>query len=283
MTKAFPVIQSRAVSARPPMDRDRLSVLLGGVAIGLALGALIQLPTRRVGLNVLGSRLGVDLSTPWMVTAFAVGLAVAGAHAVLDPHPHYRKGNPTISWILPGLTALVTGALLAQTESMRSWLAVMVLGIVALGLVTANEYRSLDPSERERSAVDLVTASAVYGLALALLVLICAARSRTLLSGPAVFAVSGLLSLRLFWSTGQRLRRAVFYGGIIGLIMSQAMWALNYWIIGSLPGGLLLLLIFYLATGITHQSLLNQMSRRVLIEYGTITLAAAAVVLIWVA
>jgi hypothetical protein len=265
------------------MDRDRLSVLLGGVAIGLALGALIQLPTRRVGLNVFGSRLGVDLSTPWMVTAFAVGLAVAGAHAVLDPHPHYRKGDPTISWILPGLTALVTGALLAQTESMRSWLAVMVLGIVALGLVTANEYRSLDPSERERSAVDLVTASAVYGLALALLVLICAARSRTLLSGPAVFAVSGLLSLRLFWSTGQQLRRAVFYGGIIGLIVSQAMWALNYWIIRPLPGGLLLLLIFYLATGITHQSLLNQMSRRVLIEYGAITLAAAAVVLIWVA
>lgn len=282
----LPMIESCAVSSRPQAYWDRLSVALGGVGAGLVLGKVIQLPARQFGFNALGSPLGVELTTPWVVTAFAAGLAVAGAQSLFAVHPCCQEGRASrnyVHWVLPGLTALATGAALPQIENVQAWAAVMILGIVALGLVMDNEYRSLDPSGLQRPEVHLLTAGAIHGLALVLFLLISRERARELLSGPAVFVVSGLLAIRFFWSAVQRAPRVGLYGVVVGLIMSQAVWAVNYWQLGPLPGGLLLLLIFYLSTGIAQQYLLNQMSRRVLVEHGVVALVAAAVILVWAA
>jgi len=256
--------------------------LLGGAAVGFTLSKIIQLPTHQLGFDVLGSQLGVELSTSWLSAVFIVGLVITGAHSLFRDHPLYRQGQVRytfIFWILSALTALVTGASLARVESTQAWLSVMVGGIILLGVVTANEFKLLDPSKLERPGVQLFAAIVVYTLALALLTLIYATRTRALLAGPAAFAVSSLLTVRFLWNTIQQPRRIAFYGGITGLIMSQAVWALNYWRMEPLAGGLLLLLIFYVVTGIEQQFLLDQMSRRVLIEYGVVVSVAAVVIL----
>ena len=49
-----------------------------------------------------------------------------------------------------------------------------------------------------------------------------------------------------------RARVALVYGGIVGLVLGEVTWALNYWVLPGLTGGLLLLLIFYLLIGIAQ-------------------------------
>ena len=270
------------MKSRAEINRDQLSVLLAGATLSFILSRVLQLPTQQVGFRVLGSPLGVELSTRWLMTAFVVGLVITGTHSLLLTHPLCRQGQvrrTLVFWILPGLTALVTGALLARPGSLWVWLPTMIAGIVALGVVTANEFRLVDAAELKRPGLQLLTALSVYGLALALLTLIYATRARTLLVGPAAFAACGLLAMRLLWNATQKLRRVALYGGVVALVLSQAMWALNYLLLRPLPGGLLLLLVFYVTTGLAQQSLLGRMSRRVLVEHGVVALAAAVVVL----
>ena len=48
----------------------------------------------------------------------------------------------------------------------------------------------------------------------------------------------------------------MIYGAIVGLLLGQITWALNYWpLLPGLTGGLLLLLSFYLTVGIAQQGL----------------------------
>ena len=267
------------MEARPRIDRDRLSILLGGVGTCLILSRIFQLPTQRYGIQALGSQLGVELSTHWLMTALVVGLVVAQGRLLFLDHPLCREGQALVFSILPALTALVVGSLLARTEGLQSWLLTMVAGIVILGVVVTSEFRSLDPSELGRPGARILAATLVYAIALILLTLIYTARLRALLAGPLVFVVTSLLTVRFLWSTALRSGRVALYGGIIGLVMAQAIWALNYWRISPLSGGLLLLMIFYVATGTVQHSLRGLMSRRVLVEHGVVALAALAVIL----
>jgi hypothetical protein len=69
------------------------------------------------------------------------------------------------------------------------------------------------------------------------------------------------------------------YSGVVGVLLGELTWALNYWpLLPGLTGGLILLLSFYLAVGIALQGLQGRLNRRVLVEFGVF--AAAAVLLI---
>ncbi len=276
------MIQSRLV-ARPTVDRDRQSILLGAAAVGFVLSKLVQLPSQRFAVRVLGSSLGIELSTLWLITAFVVGLVVTGVHAILRTHPlcQQRQARPTfVLWILPALTALITGVLLAQAQTLSTWLLALVGGLVLLGLAVANEFHALDPAELGHAGVQLLVTVFIYALALAFLVVIYGTHARALVVAPAALVVCTLLAIRFFWNTSQQLRRVLLYGGVVGLVMAQAVWALNYLHLAPLPGGLFLLLVFYVATGLTQGYFQDQLNRRVLIEYGVIALVAIAAILL---
>jgi hypothetical protein len=55
-------------------------------------------------------------------------------------------------------------------------------------------------------------------------------------------------------------------------------WALNYWVLPGLTGGLLLLLIFYLLVGIAQQGLQGRLTRRVLLEFGIFGVVALVLI-----
>ena len=269
------------MKANPQIDQDRLSIVLAGVAVGFVLSRAIKLPTQQIGLNVLGSQLGVQLSTHWLMVAFVVGLVITGVHSLFSHYLFGRPGQarPTfVSWILPGLTALTSGVLLARTEETQAWLLLVAAGIALLGIVIKNEFRSLDLAGFGRPGVQVLGKGLAYLLVLTLMILIYETGARALLVAPAVFAVSALLAMRFLWSPTQELGQVILYGGVVGLVMGQAVWALNYWQITPFSGGLLLLLIFHFATGIAGQFLLGRMSGRVLLEYGVVVLAAAVLI-----
>ena len=263
------------------LDRDRLSITLAGAALGFTLSRVVQLPTRRFGLQVLGSPLGVELSTGWLLTLFVVGLVVTGVQILYLHHPARQEERPLclwVHWVLPGLTALALGVLLQQVDDLRVWTLAMLGGVLALGIVIVNEYRALDPADLASPGRQLISTVLVYLVTWALLSEIFATRARILLAGPAAFLVSAPLAVRLLLHSGQPRRRLVLYSGVVALPLVQILWVLNYWRIGLLAGGLALLLAFYLLVSLVQQAWLGRLGRRTWIEYA-ITLALAVLVI----
>ncbi len=77
---------------------------------------------------------------------------------------------------------------------------------------------------------------------------------------------------------GATFGRSSIYGAIVGLVVGEAMWALNYWQVTPTGAGLLLLVLFYVLHGLAQQHLTAQLTRRAVIEYlvvGTIGLVIA--------
>jgi hypothetical protein len=74
-------------------------------------------------------------------------------------------------------------------------------------------------------------------------------------------------------------RRALLYAAVLGLAVGEVTWALNYWLIGPLAGGLLLLAALYVGAGIVQSHLVGQLTRRTLIEFAGVGGAAVALVL----
>jgi hypothetical protein len=277
------MIESYLMEAKPQIDRDRLSIVLGAAALGFTLSKLVQLPTQRVGVEVLGSQLGVQVTTEWLMLAFVVGLVATGVHGLLRLHPGCPDGHVChtfIFWILPGLTALAVGLLLGRADEMPLWVLGMSGGIILLGIAISSEFSALGRTEDEQLKAELFTTVVIYLLAGTLFLLIYGARARTLLTAPVLFGVSTLLAMRHLWRRSERPARIVLYGCVVGLVMSQTVWALSYWKITALSGAALLLLVFYAAAGIARQSLREEMSARAVLEYGLVGLVTAGLVLL---
>jgi hypothetical protein len=55
---------------------------------------------------------------------------------------------------------------------------------------------------------------------------------------------------------------------LAGMMMSELMWALNYYSMEARLGGALLLLVFYTLTGLMQQYFWGRLTRRVVLEFG---------------
>ena len=75
------------------------------------------------------------------------------------------------------------------------------------------------------------------------------------------------------------LRRVLPFAGIVGLIVGESTWALNYWQISVWAGGLFLLLDFYITVNTAHQYLLERLRISILVEFAVVTVVVLAIVL----
>jgi hypothetical protein len=118
-----------------------------------------------------------------------------------------------------------------------------------------------------------------YLVALVLFVLIYSEKARSLVSATGVSLVSALLALEFLRSAGRGFGRTALYAAIAGLCTGEIIWAMNYWRISGVTGGLILLLGFYVFTGLASQQLRGKLTRRVLIEYAIVALVGLVVLL----
>jgi hypothetical protein len=56
---------------------------------------------------------------------------------------------------------------------------------------------------------------------------------------------------------------------------------MNYWQTSTWSGGIILMLIFYVMTGIASQHLQGKLSRRVLVEFLIVAMAGLAVLMVY--
>jgi hypothetical protein len=149
----------------------------------------------------------------------------------------------------------------------------------ALGLSMAGIYYTIDPFARGYRRARLGMNALTYAVALVLFLLVYRSRARSIVSATEIMLVSGLLALELLRGSGRPMLMITLYAGITGLLLGQVTWVLNYWRLASLTGGLVLLVVFYDVVGLAQSALQGRISRRVIIEYGLITIGAMA--LIW--
>jgi hypothetical protein len=262
--------------------RERASVVSTLVVLGLMLGAFLQVPAWSYKLTVLGSPLTISISQTALMAALLVGITCAGTDTIVRSHPTARRIEARysfVTWTLPALTVLLAVVLLPQAPTLIYQLAGFVLTGLILTLVISAEYYTVDPASSRYLGARLSLNAWAYLLALVLFVLIYSAKARSLISATGVALVSTLLALEFLRSAGRGFTRTALYAAIAGLCTGEIVWAMNYWRISGLTGGLILLLGFYVATGLANQQLQARLTRQVLVEYALVALVGLAVLL----
>ena len=266
--------------------RDRVSVATWMVVLGLGLGQLLVLPTTQISFFALGSPVTIPITSTLLAAFIAAFIAAAGAESVVSVHPlmiamrAQNTGSGAMRtqtwsyWALPMAITMIAAVLLPEAPS--AFVQVVAL-LVSGGLLAAayyGLYATIEPGRPGFRRARLWLDAMAYGSALLLFLFVYQTRTRSLVSGSLVAITAMLLAAEILRTTIDRPALALTYGGIIGLILGEVTWALNYWVLPGLTGGLLLLLIFYLLVGIAQQGLQNRLTPRVLMEFGVFGLIA---------
>lgn len=265
------------------MDREfrgRLSVAVWAVVAATAVSLFIRLPAVLVlSFYALGSPVELEISDTILMAVFLALLSASGAESCIRTHPRFRQMSnwrwATWSyWALPAALSILAVILIPQLPSrLAQAVGLLVLGaLMAMGLFGL--YATVDPGaagfRRGRIFLNLFA----YASALALFLLVYQTRTRSLLSGSVIALTATLLAVELLRSTTERQGLVLSYAVIVGLVLGESTWALNYWPLPGLTGGLLLLLIFYLIVSLAQHGLQNHLTRRVLVEYALFAIFA---------
>lgn len=262
--------------------RERASVVATLVVLGLILDTFLQLPSWTRDLTVLGSPLSVSISQTVLMAALLVGITCSGTDIIVRSHPTGRRIEARysfVTWTLPALTVMLVTVLLPQAPTLLYRTIGFVLSGLILILIISAEYHTVDPADPRYLTARLSLNVWAYLLALVTFVLIYSAKARSLLSATGVTFVSTLLALEFLRGAGRDFGRTALYALIAGLITGEIIWAMNYWRVDGVTGGLILLLGFYVATGLANQQLQGRLTRRVLVEYAIVALLGLVVLL----
>lgn len=266
-------------SPTPRYDRIVSLVLL--VLLGLAVVFLID-----INPNILRARLGGDLpviTVSWLLVASLVVITSTGADVFIRAHPQMQLRHlPTINlgfvrlelapgfWILPSFAIIASFAFFRLfSASLQMTAFILALG-AAGGLLLAallGQHYALDrrPDVRHNARLGLQTIA--FLLAFGIFSAVYYARLRTLYSAALIGVPGTLLAYALLqWTPSHR--GLVTLAAMVGLTLAEATWALNYWAAPFLLGGALLLVIFYVTSGLLQHYLEGTLSRRVFWEYG---------------
>lgn len=274
------------------VEFDRLSVLAASLVLAMALAHFLEAPARPLlRATVLGSPVGFNLSATTLIYLIIFGLTATAITSLISSHPIAQAQGIKHSymyWAMPALLNVGLATWLNRVEAEGAW----TVGLLACGLLVPFalivEYRSVDPQERNTASFRRNQEALIYLTAGILFTLNYDARARSLLSGTTIVLVAGLLAARLLWSYTNAPATALLYGAVVGLIMGQATWGLNYWRLSGVQGGLMLLLLFYVLLGVVQNALQGRLNsraegRRVLLEYAGISVVTLLLLLLAVA
>lgn len=260
---------------------DRISVATWMLVFAMGLRLLFTLSEPpKLEFSALGSPITVAI-TDYVVAALVLGtLAAACTESIVSLHPALdrrltqRQGQTWSFWALPTALTVIAVVLLPYAPSRL----LQVLGLLIYAGLIATTFFSLYATvevgqvgyRRGRAVLNALA----YGCALLLFVIVYQTRTRSLLSGSMVAITATLLTIELIRGYTTDSTTVISYGLAVGFVLGQVTWALNYWPIDELTGGLILALVFYLMVGIAQQGLQGRLRRRVVIEYAGFALAA---------
>jgi hypothetical protein len=266
-------------SPTPRYDRIVSLVLL--VVIGLAVVFLIDINPAILRLRLYGDLPPITVS--WLLIVSLVIVTCTGADVFIRSHPQMQTRRlPTINlgfvaielapgfWILPSFTIVASFAFFRLFGASLGATAGILASVAAGGLLLAtllSQHYALDRRPDIRHNARLALQTIAFLLAFGVFSAVYFARLRTLYSAALIGATGTLLAYALLQWTPPRQGLGLL-AFMVGLTLAEVTWALNYWAAPFLLGGALLLVIFYVATGLLQNHLEGTLSRRIYWEYG---------------
>jgi hypothetical protein len=262
--------------------RDRASVLVWAVLMALTAERLLVLPARTFATVILGSPVSVTFASATVFGLLLAGMVASGTEAVVRAHPRCQVGELSgraVFYALPVALILVALLVLPLAPSRLYWVVGLLLSGGLLALSMAGVYYTIDPFavgyRRARLGMNALT----YGVALLLFLVVYRTRVRSIVSASEVLVIGSLLATELLRGSERPLRLVALYAAVTGVVLGETTWALNYWRLASLTGGLLLLVLFYDVVGLAQHALQGRLNRRVMLEFLLITIATLSLIL----
>jgi len=232
----------------------------------------------------LGASILFDFPAAALMILAVGAVTCIGTDYVLRAHPlmRFRPYRESMAWWLLPATLTVSACLFLRLLSDRYWpiAGLALTGLVLIGIWTA-QYHLLDPDDEFARTARQGVLLATYLTAFAALAAIYSTKTRSLQTGSATFFVTTLLTYELLRSGRANVSaaRRGLYALVIGLCLGETIWALNYLAIGGLAGGAILLLTYYVLSGVTQEHLGGGISRGRALEYGAISLLGLVMIL----
>jgi hypothetical protein len=208
-------------------------------------------------------------------------LAGSGTEAVVRSHPWAQAGWLRLTfrlWALPVAVTLIAALLLPLAPSTLYWVIGLLAFALFLSVVLGAIYFSVDPEGPAYRRSRLVLNLTCYAIALVLFLLVPSTWgdiARALTFG----GVTMLLTLELLRGTRGRVAYVTLYAFVVALVVAEVAVVLPLSGLSSLGLGLLLLLLFYLLVGLSWQSLMSRLTKRVALEFGMVGLVGLILIL----
>lgn len=273
----FNLRQRQLVRYIVPIDyRDRISIVTWLVIFGMGVSLLIDFRPIDLRFDALGTPLPIFFSKTLMSGLFLGLLASGGAASIISLHPrfitnHHFTIRPWIYGALPIAMVLITVLLLPTAPNRTAQVIGLVLSGGLLALTFFCLYATVEQGKPGFRRGRFVLNALAYSSALLLFLQVYQNRSRTIVSATLIALIALLLAVEILRNVTSQTRVALAYGSITALVLAEVTWALNYWRLPGLTGGLVLMLIFYLLVGVAQQGLQERLNRRVMMEFALVT------------
>ena len=229
----------------------------------------------------LAAYLNIRPEQHWILalTALVTAASVEGA---VRSHPEWRGSHlGALSYALLPLVA-VLGAGLFIDEAVDGY-GRMVAGLAAgaaTGLLLYAEYHTISPAQRLFGSMRLVLAVVTYLAALALFTVFFTRDLNLPASTAAVGVLSFALALDLLRESRGRGASSVLAALAIGVSLAELRIALYYFPLDDLLTGALMIIGFYVATGLVHHLLDEDLTPSTVAEYLVVSGVSAAVIVV---
>ncbi|MCY3601694.1 MAG: hypothetical protein OXH12_01310 [Chloroflexi bacterium] len=217
----------------------------------------------------------------WILALTAL-IAAAGVESAVRSHPDWR-GSPfgSLSYaLLPLLGVLGAGLFIDEAVSGYARLAAGLAAGAATGLMLYAEYHAVSPSRPLFGPMRLVLAVVTYLVALALFTVFFTHDLNLPASAAAVGALSFALALDLLRESRGRGASSLLAALAIGISLAELRIALYYFPLDDLLTGALMIIGFYVATGLVHHLLDDDLKPSTIAEYLVVAGVSTAVVVI---
>lgn len=241
------------------------TVILGGMA-ALGLGAYVSLRPEQ----------------PWILVLTTV-MAALGTDGLVKTHPQWLDLRPLDSAVytfLPALFVLGSGLFIDHAIEGYARQPTAVAAGIAVGLVAFGEFQTVDFDGRLFGPFRLFMAVVTYVTAFAFFTVIYSRDFDLAFAGLFIASVSALLAMELFRESRLLGLSSLLVSLAIGVTLGEFRLALYFYPLDGLLAGALLLIGFYLATGIVHHILDRDLDVGTAAEYLVVTLVASAAVVV---
>lgn len=230
----------------------------------------------------LGAYVSLRPEQPWILILTTI-LAALGTDGLVKAHPQWRDLRPLDSAVytfLPALFVLGSGLFIDHAiEGYGRQPSAIVAG-VAVALVAFGEYQTVDFDGRLFGRFRVLMAVVTYVTAFAFFTVIYSRDFDLIFAGLFIAGVSALLAMELFRESQLLGLSSLLVSLAIGVTLGEFRLALYFYPLDGLLAGALLLIAFYLATGIVHHILDRDLDLATAAEYVVVTLGASAAVIV---